>query len=155
MPLAPVVAGQTIDPTTFGNAVVDELNARGVKGYAQAVANQGPIVAVVDLTGLSVTWTAVSGRFYRITASAAFSSTVGTDLVDLQITDAAGTVQNSASTAVVGVGFVLPLTCTVVQSTLTGSVTRKVRALRAVGTGNITMNAAAARPAFIIVEDLS
>ena len=34
---------------------------------AQATASQGTITTIVDLTGLSITWTTLANRIYRVT----------------------------------------------------------------------------------------
>jgi hypothetical protein len=155
LPIASVVAGALIDPTTFGNELVDAINAapRGRVGYAQVTASQGSIVGNVDLTGLSVTWTAVAGRRYRITGEAFMSSTASGDLGNVAINTSANA-QVQAGQTVMSVYGSAKITCQAILTGLSGSVTYKLRAARSGGTGTLTMDAAATYPAFILVEDI-
>lgn len=93
---------------------------------------------VVDVTSLSVTWTAVAGRRYRTTATIPiFSLTGGPGTVQLQITDAANAIKNAANATIMsssdGSLFV-----SFVETPSAGSTTRKARILATGGTGTIT-----------------
>lgn len=87
MAITPVVAGTTIDPTTFGNAVVDALNRVGV--YATRTTNQaigagaGAFITFPnEISDTDAFFTAGSDTFtipaktglFAITCSAALSS---------------------------------------------------------------------------------
>lgn len=160
LPIASVVAGALIDPTTFGNEVIDALNAvpRGTVGYAQQVNDQVGFTATADITyggsPLSVTFTAVAGRRYKITADCFMTSTVAGDLASIQITNAANSPLQSAHVAVPTGLYSLKAHAELVAVPGAGSVTYKVRANRAAGSGTVAVVAGAAYPAFILVEDI-
>lgn len=130
------------------------VGARGIVGYAQVTANQTPITSIVDLTGLTVTWTADSARRYKITGSVMLQSNVASDSSRVTFADGSNNIVQLSQVQFVGAN--VPLSCerSVIQSGLSGSVTRKLRAARQNGTGNVTMVAAATIPAFILVEDI-
>lgn len=123
-------------------------------GYAQITANQGSITTIADVTGLTVTWTAVTGRSYRIAVQCEASSTVAADVVIVAITDPSNTIKTRATTVLPTATVSATLAASVIESGLSGSTTRKVRAQRALGTGTITLTAAATFPAFILVLDI-
>lgn len=152
--LITVTAGAVIDPTTFGNAVIDELNRRGVKGYAQVIASQGGITAETDVTGLSVTWTAIASRYYRTSFYANLFSTAADDNVIVKITDGAAAMRARGSVITRLASFGIVCQGEVIESGLSGSITRKLRALRNSGSGTVTVEATGTYPAFIIVEDI-
>lgn len=156
LPIASVVAGSIIDPTVFGNEVVDALNAapRGRVGYAQVVANQTGITTVVDLTGLTVTFTAAAGRRYRISMSCKVLSTVVGDAVKVAITDSGGTEIQNAEIINQSGATGQSMGCAVVLVPGAGSVTYKLRATRTSGTGSVSVLAGATSPAFILAEDI-
>lgn len=130
--------------------------ARGVVAYSQITAAQGGIGGSgVNIAGLSVTWIADPTRTYKTTVFGTASSTVVNDDLNAYIVDGAGAVQlqmyldpyldNSTSTT---------FSFSVVETGLSGSITRKVQAKRA-GTGTVTWYAAANTPSFIMVEDIT
>lgn len=155
-PIASVVAGALIDPTTFGNEVVDALNAapRGRIGSASITAQQTGITTVVDISGLSVTFTAVAGRRYRVTLQALVFSSVANDIVQIQIRDGSGTVLNLSQVLAPSATFGVSAACEYVTNGWSGSTTVKAAALRNSGTGSVTFDAGATYPAFILVEDI-
>jgi hypothetical protein len=51
----------------------------GVMGYVTKATTQTSITTEVDLSGLSITWTAVAGRVYKFTAHLNLSSAIGGD----------------------------------------------------------------------------
>lgn len=156
LPLAAVVAGALIDPTTFGNEVVTALNAapRGTVGYAQITASQTGITALVDVSGLSVTFTAVAGRRYRISASAYLLSSVSGDVATINIADGASTQLQSAQVDLRSSSVDIRAHVEVIVVPGAGSKTYKLRAGRVSGSGNISLDAGATYPAFILVEDI-
>ncbi len=159
LPIASVVAGALIDPTTFGNEVVDALNAapRGRVAYAEVTAQQNTITTVVDLTSLSVTWTAAAGRRYRVSFAAEINGTAAGDLAILYVSDGAGTSKKRHVVTVpaltAGSGY-SAVSGALIEVPGAGSVTRKLRLERNAGSGTVGLFAAANSPAFILVEDI-
>jgi hypothetical protein len=130
--------------------------ARGAVAYAQITASQGSIVGTaVDVTGLSVSWTASSSRTYRTTVHLVASSTVQNDDFNAFITDAAGTQKQFHLNPYLDPSTSSGMEFSVVETGLSGTITRKVRAVRGAGTGTITLYAAATAPSFILVEDIT
>lgn len=128
------------------------LLPKGKVGFAQVTAAQGTITTVVDLTSLTVTFTALASRYYRITGFVNnFTSSVTTDRADLIIADGSS-VQIAAATT--SVSTPTALICFAVLQPGAGSKTYKLRAQRGAGTGNVSMNASATTPAFILIEDI-
>lgn len=125
----------------------------GIMGYAEATANQGGIgAAATDLTGVTVTFTATSTRYYRTTfyCFAVVQSTVDS-FPTAQITDGSNNVKQSAAN-LLKIGEQAHYNVSVVETGLTGSQTRKARGLTAAGT--MLFAAAATSPMFIVVEDI-
>jgi hypothetical protein len=129
--------------------------ARGTvsSGYAQLTSDQtGFNNTAADITGLTVTWTAVAGRRYRITGhvGCAQQNTAG-GFWNLQITDGAGTITALAPHSLAA-SEQAPVTAFEVVVPGGGSVTRKLRARTNAGTGDVL--ATSGRTAFILVEDI-
>lgn len=140
-------------PTITSSTIIstDSANTRQL-GYAQVTANQASITTIVDLTGLSVTVNVLSGQRVKVTGFLPLmSSTVSTDQIGIVIDK--GGVQVSSAFSTAGNSGVA-MTVFLVESPTAGSITYKLRAIRNVGTGSITMNASTAYPAFILVEAL-
>ena len=151
-----IPSGPASDPTNANHlarkAYVD-VGHRGTLGYAQITASQVGITAVTDVTGLSVTFTAVAGRRYKITAEGYLASSVIDDVCAMQITDGSNNQVQSAQTQGSANATIKAVAHAIVVPGA-GSRTYKVRALRAGGTGNVTFFAATNAPAFILVEDI-
>ena len=144
------------DPSGVAVSVTARLNALplGVVGYAQIVANTAAVGAVTDVTGLSVTFTAVAGRRYKTSIVCGQFATIAGDGLSVMIADGAGT-QLMRHTFLVPVNNCESAVSTrVVETGLSGSVTRKVQHQRLSGTGTSTVTAAATYPASILVEDI-
>lgn len=146
---------------TAAKLAADALATNAPKGevaYAQVTANQGSIVgSQVDLTGLSVTWTVPSGgagRKYRITARVEFQSTNTDSTATLSLTDAANAGKQRANMPIPVANGDHNVVLVHRETLTAGSVTRKLRAIRTLGTGTIQMSATAGTPAFIQVEDV-
>lgn len=156
LPIAAVVAGALIDPTTFGNEVVTALNAapRGTVAFASATANQTGITTVVDATSLSTTWTAVAGRRYRISAQCKANSSVIGDIIKVSITDSGGTEITHSEIVNQSTVAGQSMSCAAVIVPGAGSKTYKARIQRSGGTGTVLLNAGATYPAYILVEDI-
>ncbi len=147
--LAVDLPGSYTVPSTPG--AVD--GARGVIGYSERTTDQGTFTAETDLTGLSVAVTAATARRIRITGQVRLASSIGGDRVSVNIKE--GTTRFNASllsTVTANLGITL-----VVQAVITptaGAHTYKLSAARSNGTGNVTSQALADTPAFILVEDI-
>lgn len=130
---------------------------RGTMGTpGRVTANQGSITTAVDLTSLTTTFTAVSGRRYKVTGHAMFQSTVADDIAIMTIMEGATQLQQGdslcrpAALAITNHAEVV-LAC---PADITAAAhTYKLQAARS-GTGTVTMVAAATFPAFILVEDI-
>jgi len=150
IPVPTVVLGQVGTPA-WANAVsaaVTELQAG--PWYAQAVANQTGITTVTDLTGCTVTFTAVAGRRYKVTGVALPSGS--NEQCTLTLTDGANVLKQqgnvvappSAETVVVN---------WVSNVSISGTTTWKLRIER-VGAAAMQNNATPTAPSFILVEDI-
>lgn len=124
-------------------------------GYAQITADQTGITTVADVTGLSVTWTAISSRVYLLTANVSVTSSVADDRLGVYISDSGGTQKaarfsNGIRIATRELGMIVQYRVT----GLTGSVTYKVRAERTAGTGTMTVFGSASSASFFHVQDV-
>jgi hypothetical protein len=146
-------SGQATQDTAI-NASTTELNTRGVKAYAQRTSNSTSFSAATDLPSLTVTWTAQATRRYRISSWFKMSADNATQIIVTQITDGSNVVQLQVETDARSSGIAYSVPMELIQTGLSGSITRKVRALRFGGSGNINLVAAADAVAFIMVEDI-
>lgn len=133
-------------------AALNDLTS-GRVGSASVTATQGSITTVTDVTSLTLTWTAIASRYYRIIGQVGAFSSVADDRIELAITDGSNTqiAGNITTNRLTSVCSFITVIATVAPGA--GSVTYKLRMLRVSGTGNITMHADSARPASIWVED--
>lgn len=132
--------------------------AIGVLDYATITSNQGSITTITNVTGLSVTFSAIAGRSYMIQASVALQSSVAGDRAIAYITEGAASGPHTQYMA-------SRVDCTatstpyraemfiVYNPTSNDSPIFRVRAARDSGTGNITVVAGATVPCFIRVMD--
>lgn len=125
----------------------------GRVGSAVATTNQASITTVVDVTSLTVTWTAVANRYYRISCIIpVFSLASAGGTAQLQITDSTPTTK-AKSNLTIATGNDATLSVFVVESGIAaGSTTRKARILTTGGTGTITADTSTVPT--IIVEDI-
>lgn len=124
-------------------------------GYAQITANQTTITTTVDVTGLTVTFTAVAARRYQVLVQVEVSVDNVTAIPLVIITDAANTQKGRGVVSTLSAtGSAHTLRFSVNETGLSGSTTRKVRASRAAGAGNVSIEAGATFPAFICVTDI-
>ena len=129
----------------------------GVIAYAEKTTNQSTITSAIDITGLSVTWTAIPSRRYRISFYCNVLSTVFNDNLIVQIFDGTtpGGSEVSRGSIVPGLAsYGVSLPASTVQTGLSGSQTRRLVGVRNAGTGSMTFEASAAHPAWIMVEDI-
>lgn len=156
--LAAIEAELGINPSGTDATVAATLAAlptrydSGVVGFASSVVNQtGTAATPTDLTGLTVTFTATASRYYRTTVTLPIMlQSVATGIVQAVITDAAG-VQKMESRRTAPVGN-LWMTVTLIETGLTGSITRKARL--STNAGFIDHTPAATAPALIVVENI-
>lgn len=147
MPAAFPSAGDVLTAAEYN------LLPRGVMGRASVTATQGSITTVVDLTSLTVTFTAVTGRRYQISAQCELLSSVANDVGTMTITTSGNTIvgRSTHTLGAINTSETYNAECEVTGS---GSVTYKLRAFRAAGTGTLSMFASSEAPAFIRVEDI-
>lgn len=129
-------------------------------GYAQITADQTTITTEADITSLTVTFTAVSSRRYRtsfvLDVSAQTSLPASGEYMRIHITDGSNTHKAEVTSAApAAIDNRVTVYGSVVETGLSGSTTRKLRAERGDGSGDaMSVLAAAARPAYILVEDI-
>lgn len=145
----------TVDTGTYWQRAAGAwMRPFGVWGYAEATTTQGSIAGtVVDLTGLTVTYTSPGLRRVRVTVQTALQSTVAGDYGRVDITDSSGTVTYQSAQTSLGSSSTA-VSCVAIETPAAGSITFKGRAVRTVGTGTLSSVAAAVQPASILVEDL-
>ena len=133
----------------------------GRMGYAQTTADQLAVGSVVDLTSLTVTWTAIAARRYRtsfqvgVFADTVIDTSYGMEVL---VTDAANVIKTKAA-AFAGVGTGSDRSVTLVGSVcetgLAGSTTRKLRArITSAAADSMTVDSDPTYPAYILVEDI-
>lgn len=121
-------------------------------GYAQVTANQTGIGATeTDLTGLTVTVTVPANRRIRITGKAIFNSASVGGIAFLFLKE--GATQHNEDIATLTNGDYWGGHVEVVLTPTEGTHTYKLTARQSAGT--LTLEAAAAHPAYILVEDIT
>jgi len=123
----------------------------GTVAYAQVTGNQTGISAVTDLTSLTVTFTAVAGRRYRITGFGLIAQKTGTGVATMTITNSANAQQAAAQSRLI-VDETQTATPMFVVVPGAGSITYKLRLTTNANTCDL--NATATNPAFILAEDI-
>jgi hypothetical protein len=125
----------------------------GVVGTpVNVTADQNGITTVVDLTSLSVAFTAVNGRRYKTTLSGrVLQNTASATTNEMYITDGSN-VQVQASTLSLGAAIFAQHMVVAIETITAGAVTRKGRL--ATNAGTVNLDVAANQPAFIVVEDI-
>lgn len=124
----------------------------GIMGYAQATANQTGITTVANITNASVTFTADPTRYYRTTLYVGYAEQqTAAAYLSTFITDGSNVIKQTA-TMYQAPSAGIPLIATVVETGLSGSVTRKGRAQTSAG--SLTLAASSTQPIFIVVEDI-
>jgi len=136
------------------NTEVDAL-PRGTMGYAQITASQTGITTIVDVTGLTTTFTAVTGRRYRVSVDVYVNGTVAADTLGISIANGSNTQLTSTQiVAVANPAIQQRAVCSGIVTGINGSTTYKIRAIRLTGSGNMEVFASSANPGFILVEDI-
>jgi hypothetical protein len=125
----------------------------GVAGKAQKTSATTVNTTDTDISGMSVTWTADSTRLYRISvACIARTTSAGNLYMTVSITDSANAVKQLLRNGATTTDMRFEVTGFVYESGLSGSVTRKLRAVMVSGTGEI--EAGSTFPLQMIVEDI-
>lgn len=107
----------------------------GYMGIKKLAVAQSGITTAVDVTGLTLTMTAVAGRQLEMRVDLPLLSSVDADIARIDICDGAGAIKDGRSfrMSTSGVGCV----ATEWLPTVAGSLTRKVQVSRSAGTGTI------------------
>lgn len=137
-------------------ALADRAEAivpRGRLGYVAVTANQATITVEADLTGIAATVTVGSGRRIRVTVEISLASTVAGDTATLNIKEGATFLQTRDITLPTA-GATGMLSASVILTPTAAAHTYKASLQRSAGTGVLNSTASAARPAFILVEDI-
>jgi hypothetical protein len=127
---------------------------RGIIAEARRTANQTGITTITDLTGLTITFTAWPGRTYKVRGEVVLESTVVADIPKLSLTDGSNNLLKQSFWVVENAGQGIPYNVELSFNALTGSNTFKLRAERNAGAATITMDASAANPAWLRLEDI-
>lgn len=139
--------GATLLSTQMNNLPFGLMNAAENLSLAQ------PFTTVTDLTSLSVTFTGIANRRYRVEGYVLMQSNTNDDSVNLLIRNGSNTTlqQGIYYLKTSAVAYMCTV-CTVIAAT--GSTTVKLSAQRQAGTGTITANGAATYPAQLVVTDI-
>jgi hypothetical protein len=124
---------------------------RGVMGYVKRTAGNTSIdTTVKDVTGVSITFTAVSGRLYKTTFSCMTQKSTN-GYINFFITDGSNNIIYDYFENIVS-GEYAAFTIGGVLTGLSGSVTIKIRANTSAGTG--TVYGSTGNPSSFIIEDI-
>lgn len=126
----------------------------GNMGSATATTNQATITTIADLTSLTVTFTAIGNRRYKVRGNLLISGTIALDQWTLTLADGSNAVKQTWIATVAAANEVKPITPEfVVTGLAAGSQTLKFRLAKTSGTGSAASNAGAAFIAGISVDD--
>ena len=127
-------------------------SAWGKVAYASSTTAQSGVSTAADITGTSVTFTAVSGRHYKFTLFLPqLTGTVAGDRARIDITDASSNSIQIGYTNITGFGGPIVLSA---LATASGSVTYRGVMRRDQGTGTIASYADTFSIRFLLVEDI-
>ena len=123
-------------------------------GYIRNTTNPVTIPAVIgDVGSMTISWTAISTRIYKITLTLSDINTVsGMSPFLLDITDGSNVSKYQARQSFAA-GETSTMTMSYVETGLTGTILRKVRVQGTTNAGTFNTNAAAALSVFVI-EDI-
>lgn len=141
--------------TAFSSGAVytaDQANRfpRGVMAYAERTSGFTATTTIADV-GVSVTFTAVASRYYRISFFGIGQKETTAGTTTLALTTSANT-QIQAAIGYNLAGTQLPLGAFVLVNPGAGSVTYKLRALSSINTS--TIQGASTNPIVLVVEDV-
>lgn len=115
---------------------------------------QSGITTIADLTSLTITFTAVANRRYKVTGNLYLSSNIAGDQMTLTLADGAGTAKQTWLASAPGINYLVPMTPVfVVLGLAAGATTLKFRLTRSSGSGSLASSAGAAFVASIGVSD--
>lgn len=165
-----VANGELSSSSKFNNlvqAIEDELGdidadqlpadaaiARGRMGNVEVSSAQAGITTLTDLTSVTITWTAVAGRRYRLAVQVTVTAVTNPASAAIFITDSGNTQAGSPGiTPSLVAGDLATVTAFAVVTPGAGSKTYKVRIQRNGGTGTITAQPSSLVTSFV-VEDI-
>jgi hypothetical protein len=123
---------------------------RGVMGYMTSSTNPTVTTSVADVTGVTVTWTAVANRLYRVTFEGFVGCTTATQN-QYFFADASNVTQDSWIQDM-GLNTYQPICLVQILTATAGSKTVKLRAQTSAGT--LTFFGTSGRQFSMVVEDL-
>jgi hypothetical protein len=130
--------------------------ARGQVAYAQITATQGGFGGTaIDVAGLTVTFNAVAGRRYKVTAELIGGASAAGEAGAFHIMTAAGAIVQTSTTYLGLASAPMKMHQEVVVSPAAGPVTYKVQYVRTAGTSAHAVYADPQFPSFILVEDIT
>lgn len=124
----------------------------GIMGTGQATANQTGITAATNITNVTTSFTAVTGRRYKTHVFLPFVTQNTSAATVLFIIADGANVQSQAATIKINASDFQPLAVMMVETIAAGAVTRKARISTSAGT--IDINSSAGAPSLIVVEDI-
>jgi hypothetical protein len=141
------------DFTTGAVFTADQANRfpRGAMGYVYSTAGNITLTTTIqDIAGASVTFTAVSGRLYKITYNAGMQKVTTAGFIEVLFKNGATTIYDGFTD--VAAAEYLNFSQTSVVSGLSGSVTIKAQGIVSVATATIFRTTA--NPTSFVVEDI-
>jgi hypothetical protein len=131
-----------------------DKHAGGWIGYVEVTAGQTGITSEADITSLTLTVTANASRYHKVSWQCEVDVSNLDTVPVVKVTDASNNAKGQTTMAfpIINVGHTFA--GSVVETGWSGSTTRKLRAVRALGTGTVDINAAATSPAFLLIEDI-
>jgi hypothetical protein len=110
-------------------------------------------IAITDVSGMTISWTAISSRIYKITLTLSdITSGAGFNPFVLDITDGSNVVKYEAR-RLFPAGDTSTMTVSYVETGLSGTILRKVRTTGVTNTGTFNTNGASSLSVFVI-EDI-
>jgi hypothetical protein len=109
--------------------------------------------AAADVSGMTISWTAISTRIYKITLTLSdINTTLGFSPFVLDVTDGSNVVKYQAR-RIFPAGDTDTMTISYVETGLSGTILRKVRTTGVTNTGTFNTNGASSLSVFVI-EDI-
>jgi hypothetical protein len=125
----------------------------GVVGKAENTSLSQSVTTLTDLTSLSVTFTGVAGRLYRVEGRCLLRSTEGTNPGTLMVRNGSNTILqlHIIDCEIANIDYSAYVSS---YLTATGSTTLKLSAQRQAGSGTFTASGGGTFPAQILVTDI-
>ena len=127
---------------------------RGVMGYFTSTANSAVTTATADVTGATVTFTAVANRLYRATFSCSWTQSDALSFITFLFTDGSNNILNIRYQTIPNNNGFATSTVTFLFTSTAGSITRKIRAATSAGTATIYGATADSRFYHYSIEDM-